>query len=60
MSAVVVAVEAAAGEQFVVRAGFDDPPGRENQEAVGVNEGRSARHEALHRTLDQVLGFRVQ
>jgi hypothetical protein len=60
LSAVLVAVEAAGDEQFVVRTGIDDPPGRRDQEAVGVKEGCTARHEALHRTLDQVLGFRVQ
>jgi hypothetical protein len=36
--AVVVAVEATAGQEFMVGAGFDDAAGRENHEAAGVND----------------------
>ncbi len=37
--AVVFPVEAAIGQQLVVRAGFDDLAGRKDQNAVGVHDG---------------------
>ena len=62
-------MEAAAGLEFVVGAGFDDAARREDQDSVGVDdpeeaagddERRQARHEALYRAPDQVLRLRVQ
>jgi hypothetical protein len=38
-----IAVEAASGEEFVVGAGFDDAAVRQDEESIGVDDGREAR-----------------